>query len=101
AQSLLQRGQATDGEPRFAMLETLREFGLDRLVEWGEEEQTRGAHATYFLYLTEQAELQLTGPEQQAWLDRLETEQANLREAFEWTPARQPPPPVPLGGRAR
>ncbi len=85
AQSLVRREETADQEPRFSMLETLREFGLDRLAECGEEEQTRRAHASYCLSLTERAEPKLTGPEQQTWLDRLETEHANLRQALDWS----------------
>ena len=74
-----------DGTPRFAMLETLREYGLERLGGAGEAEATRRAHADLFLALAEAAEPALTGPEQGVWLGRLETEHDNLRASLDWT----------------
>ena len=64
------------------MLETIREFGLDALKATGEEAEALDAHARYFLALAEQAEPHLTGKNQQAWLDQLDVEQANLRAAL-------------------
>jgi predicted ATPase/DNA-binding CsgD family transcriptional regulator/DNA-binding XRE family transcriptional regulator len=71
--------------PRVAMLETLREYGLEQLKERGEEAATSLAHAWYYLKLAEQAESELRGPKQEAWLARLELEHANLRSALHWT----------------
>jgi tetratricopeptide (TPR) repeat protein len=71
-----------DGEPRFTILETIREFGLERLEESGEAEATRRAHTDFFLALVEEAEPKLTRPEQLTWLERLETEHDNLRAAL-------------------
>ncbi|MGO8949487.1 MAG: tetratricopeptide repeat protein [Ktedonobacterales bacterium] len=71
--------------PRVAMLETLREYGLEQLKERGEEAATSLAHAWYYLRLAEQAESELRGPKQEAWLARLELEHANLRSALHWT----------------
>ncbi len=73
-----------NGEPRFAMLETLREFALERLGAAGELEAVQQRHAGYYLGLAEAAATRLWGPEQRTWLDRLETEQANLRAALAW-----------------
>src|SRR5205823_2111154 len=70
--------------PRFLMLQTVREFGLERLTASGALERTRVAHARYFLALAEQAEPELGGPHQALWLARLEHEHDNLREALEW-----------------
>jgi predicted ATPase/DNA-binding SARP family transcriptional activator len=81
---LVQQQIAVDGEPRFSMLETIHEYALERLTERGEAPATRLAHATYFLELAERAEPELRGPDQVAWLDRLEDEQANLRAALAW-----------------
>jgi predicted ATPase/class 3 adenylate cyclase len=80
--SLLQ--QTEKEEPRFMMLETIREYGLEALSASGEMEATRRAHANYYLRLSEEAEPQLGGPEQVAWLERLERERDNLRAALHW-----------------
>jgi predicted ATPase/DNA-binding CsgD family transcriptional regulator/predicted metal-dependent hydrolase len=85
AQSLVQREEARDGESRFTLLETIREYGLERLAASGEAEITRRAHAMHFLTLAEQAESGLTGPDQVTWLDRLEREHDNLRAALAWS----------------
>jgi predicted ATPase/DNA-binding XRE family transcriptional regulator len=84
--SLVQPVMQPDGEWRFCMLETLREFGLERL--W--EENDRGLaseqeHAGYFLSLAEQAYMGLVGAQQQIWLSRLDAEDANIRAALAWS----------------
>lgn len=76
-----------EGAPRFAMLATIREYGLERLEESGEAERTRERHAQYYLTLAESAEPELKGPRQAVWLDRLETEHNNLRAALRWAEA--------------
>jgi predicted ATPase/DNA-binding CsgD family transcriptional regulator len=78
------RQVGTDGEPRLMLLETIREFGLERLAESGEADATRRAHAAYYLALAETAEPKLAGAEQQVWLDRLDAEHDNLRAALQW-----------------
>jgi non-specific serine/threonine protein kinase len=80
--SLLQRVEAPGDEPRFAMLETVREFGLERLAESGEAAGTEDAHGAVFLALAEQARPELVGPRSAAWLDRLEVEHDNVRVAL-------------------
>jgi len=82
--SLIQRSDGGNGEPRFSMLETVREYALERLTERGEAELAQAAHATYFVALAEQAEPLLHGPDQIAWFDRLDEEHANLRIALNW-----------------
>jgi non-specific serine/threonine protein kinase len=82
--SLLRRLDAGEGEPRFGMLATIREYGLERLAAGAEAEAARAAHAAYFLALAEQAEPALIGPEQGVWLARVETEHDNLRLALAW-----------------
>ncbi len=82
--SLLQQTEQAEEEPRFAMLETIREYGLEALAAHGEVEATRQAHAAYYLALAEEAEPELDGPNQATWVARLEHEHDNLREALEW-----------------
>ena len=77
--SSLMNQNERDGEPRFAMLETIREYGLERLSASGEEAAVRKCLATYFQAVVEVAERKLTGPAQVKWLERLEAEHANLR----------------------
>lgn len=81
--SLLTRAEGRDGEARFTMLETLREYALERLREAGEAAASR-AHGSYYLGLAEAAEVGLQGPEQVIWLARLETERDNLQAALRW-----------------
>jgi predicted ATPase/DNA-binding CsgD family transcriptional regulator len=84
AKSLLLRRTDPDGEPRYFVLETISEFGLERLAEAGELEDLRRWHAEHYLALAEQAEPLLRGPDERAWLDRLEAEHDNIRAALEW-----------------
>ena len=81
--SLVQQLEETEGESRFAMLETIREYALERLAESGEEHPTRRAHAAYCLVLAEEG-ASGTADAETEWLDRLETEHENLRAALEW-----------------
>ncbi|MBA3528811.1 MAG: tetratricopeptide repeat protein, partial [Propionibacteriaceae bacterium] len=76
--------EAGDGEARVAMLETVREFGQERLAASGEEEAVRERHAAYFLELAVGAEPELIGADVGAWLDRLDADHANLRTALDW-----------------
>ena len=66
------------------MLETVREFALEHLTAAGEELAVRHAHAGAMLTLTEAAAPHLEGPEQGVWMDRLEVDHANTREAIKW-----------------
>jgi predicted ATPase/class 3 adenylate cyclase len=84
-QSLLRREGGPDGEPRFVMLETIREYALERLKASGETEVLRRRHAECFLALAETAELWFHGPDQRVWLDRIEVEHVNLRAALAWS----------------
>lgn len=81
--SLLRQEEQSDGEPRFVMLETVREFALDRLRAADGEIAARRAHGAYYLSLAERAAMQLRGPAQAEWLDRLEREYANCRLAID------------------
>ena len=66
------------------MLETIREYAVEKLAESGRERIARAQHADYFLAFAETAEPQLNGPEQQTWLDRMDREHDNLRSALNW-----------------
>jgi predicted ATPase len=73
-----------DGEARYRLLETIRQYGLEKLEEGGEAGQMRGRHAAWFLSLAERAESELKGHQQVVWLARLEREHDNLRVAMRW-----------------
>ncbi len=87
--SLLRQQESAEGEPRFSMLQLLREFGLEALATTGETELTRQAHAAYYLVLAEEAEPELRRAQQAVWLDRLEVEHDNLRAALLWSLERE------------
>ncbi|GAA2585340.1 BTAD domain-containing putative transcriptional regulator [Actinomadura fulvescens] len=82
--SLVTAGDDGEEGPRYRMLETIRAYGLERLAEAGEEEQTRRAYATYFVELAETAEPHLYRAEQVDWLARLTAEHDNLHAALRW-----------------
>jgi predicted ATPase len=83
--SFLRQVEGSDGEPRFVMLETVREYALERLEASEETDLLRQWHAGYFVALTEAAEPHITGTDQPAWLNRLEAEHDNLRSALTWS----------------
>ncbi len=83
--SLVQQNAQEGEEPRFVLLETIREYGLERLATSGEMEATRNAHAAFYLALAEQGERELGGPQYLAWLERLEREHDNLRAVLSWS----------------
>ena len=83
-QNLLQQREELDGEARFSMLETIREFALDQLRDSGEERAIREAQATWSLALAAEVESALSGPEEVHWLTRLDAERDNIRGALEW-----------------
>src|SRR5260370_10779288 len=77
--NLVQQTEREGGEPRFVMLETLREFGLACLERQGELEAAQRVHAHYDLAFVDQAEPHFLSPEQLLWFDPLEQELDNLR----------------------
>ena len=82
---LLLLRESVDGEPRFTMLETIREYALEQLIISGEVEQLQRQHAAYFVTLAEAGELALIGPQTGRWWDLLEEEHANIRAALAWS----------------
>jgi predicted ATPase/transcriptional regulator with XRE-family HTH domain len=82
--SLLKHEALPGQESRYSMLEMLREYALERLAESGEEQDMRRLHSEYFLTLVEAAEAELRGPDQAAWLSRLDADADNLRAALDW-----------------
>ncbi|MDQ3870060.1 MAG: helix-turn-helix domain-containing protein, partial [Chloroflexota bacterium] len=83
--SLMRHDAGTGGEPRYAMLETVREYGLERLVAAAEGDAIRRRHAEFYVALAEQAEPGFFGPEEMAWLDRCALELDNIRAAMDWS----------------
>jgi predicted ATPase/class 3 adenylate cyclase len=83
--SLLRQVDDPYGEPRFLMLELLREFGLEQLIASGEQDQIRRWHAQFFLSLAEQAESKMESAEQLEWVNRMQQEHDNLRAALQWS----------------
>jgi len=82
--SLVQSVARMPDQPRFRMLETIREFGQERLDEAGERSSVGGSFAHSVLDLAEEAEIALGGSEPEAWLDRIEVEHDNVRAALNW-----------------
>ncbi len=83
--SLVQTTHSTAGLSRYRMLETIRQFSTDRLLEAGGIERLRDRHLAYFAGLTGEAEPHLRGKGMVAWLDRLEEELDNLGAAIQWS----------------
>jgi predicted ATPase/DNA-binding XRE family transcriptional regulator len=75
----------TGAAPRYGMLETIREYALERLAASGEEGTTRARHAASFATLAELAEPGFFGPEERGWLDHCQAEFGNMRAALAWT----------------
>jgi tetratricopeptide (TPR) repeat protein len=88
--NLLQHGAQPDGESRFGMLATVREFALEQLIAHGEEATTRAAHAAYLLERVDRAQPELWAAAGPALLDRLAIEHDNLRAALSWAVTHEP-----------
>jgi len=82
--SLLRTEGAVGDEPRFGMLETIREYALERIAERADADELKNRHARYYLTLVEAAEPELRGPRQVGWLEQLDAEQDNVRAALAW-----------------
>jgi len=85
-QSLLRRIPDFD-EPRFLMLQTIRDFAAERLEASGEARSIRDRHLRAFIALAQQAQPHLFGPQRKEWLDRLAEDHDNFRAALEWAVA--------------
>ena len=72
------------GEGRYRMLETVRQYAQERLKDTGEGDEARTRHLSFYLALAEEAEPMLRGPEQGAWMSRLDRERENLLLAHAW-----------------
>ncbi len=81
----LLRQDEIDGDARYVMLETVREFGLEHLSADGEDAELRRRHTGFFLNLAEQAGRELTGANQSQWLRNLDTNHDNMRSALTWS----------------
>jgi predicted ATPase/class 3 adenylate cyclase len=83
--SLLVSRTGSDGGARFLMLDTIREYGLERLRAAADEASVRRLHAQHLTLIAEAADKQLRGPEQSLWLRRLADDHANFTAALTWT----------------
>jgi len=82
--NLVQRVDRAGAQPRFAMLETIREYALERLIDSGEESAARRAHAAYCLVLAEEGNPELSSADRANWLSQCDVEMDNLRFALDW-----------------
>ncbi|MDP9309400.1 MAG: AAA family ATPase [Chloroflexota bacterium] len=87
-QSLVRRYSGVGNEVRYGMLETIREFAHEELIEHAESETLRQRHAAYYAHLGEIGSTALAGPEQVHWVGRLTSEQDNFRTALQWAIAQ-------------
>jgi non-specific serine/threonine protein kinase len=81
--SLVGPHEGVDGSMRYGLLETIRAYARERAAGAGESAEVGRRHAAYFLALAESAEPELQGPDQAGWLNRLEEEHDNLRQALQ------------------
>ncbi len=90
--SLVQQAAGSDGEPRFSMLEIVREYALARLTERGELMELRRRHAQAYMTLAEAGALELQGAQQERWLVQLDAEYDNVHAALTWSLSSEAPP---------
>jgi predicted ATPase/DNA-binding winged helix-turn-helix (wHTH) protein len=83
--SLVLREPSRDSKARYSMLETLRQYAQELLVELGEVDATKSRHLDFYVALAEEAASKLETIEQGEWLARLDADRENLLEANEWT----------------
>ncbi len=82
--SLVQQIEDSQGESRFVLLETVREYGLEHLASSGEEDATRRAHAAYCLVLAEESASRAADSARTEWVSLFDVEHDNFRAALEW-----------------
>ena len=82
--NLIQRVDQNESEPRFTMLETVREYALERLTLGGEGLSTRRSHAAYCMVLAEEGNPELDPIARTEWLARCDAETDNFRTALDW-----------------
>jgi non-specific serine/threonine protein kinase len=87
AKSLVRRDRPIRGEPRFFLLETIREYAIERLEETGEADVTRRWHAEHMLSVLERAEVGVYAGRQREWVERVQADFENLRVAAAWMQA--------------
>lgn len=88
--NLLVLKEQSKGDPRFQMLEVVREYAMEVLIDSGERDAVERVHAEYYCSLGESAEPHLEAAQSAEWLDRLETDHNNLRSALDWTKEHDP-----------
>ena len=98
--SLVRQAEVAAGEPRFTMLETIREFGLERLEASGEANEIRERHLRWYAELAERIAQQVENPEWPQWFRRLDAELDNIRAALHRgeDPSSDPDPALRLAG---
>ena len=89
SKSLVRAETLPSGEPRFRLLETIREFALEQARVHGEEGELRQRHYATYLQLFRTGDSHLRGPDATIWLARLPLEQDNCRSAFRWMVAEK------------
>ncbi len=95
-QSLVKVEEAADGEPRFRLLDTIREYAAEQLEARGETARIQARHRDWYVALAAQAAGDLSGGDQRRWLDRLELEHDDIRAVLDRAVAA-PDPPVAIG----
>ncbi len=86
--SLLRQEEIPDGQPRYVMLETVREYALERLAESDEADAIQRRHVLHYLKLAEAADQEVASPHEEMWLARIEQEHDNFRAALDCCVAR-------------
>ncbi len=87
-----------DGEARYQMLQTIREFGLEQLIQTGEQHEAQRRHALLFTSLAESADREQNSPKETLWFNRLAREWDNLRAALRWLLENDPETGLRLAG---